>query len=292
MLTHALVAVLPLLQLTAAPTAESLVEDVRKLTVANDNDQRFDALTALLSARNITYNVEPFTVPKQIGLEPRTQGRNIVVSIGEGSGEVVVGAHYDAARLRDGTLSRGAVDNAASSVMLVYLADALRAARLPMRVQVVWFDMEELGLVGSARYVADHSQAPIRAMLNFDINGYGDTVIFAPPAGGGDDALRSAFSQVCAAEKIDCVEFTRMPPGDDQSFGRARIPTLSIATLPGAEAAQLRQFLESGASSAPPAILQVIHTPQDVIAKVDGTSIARMQRLVLAVLRRMSAAVP
>jgi len=33
---------------------------------------------------------------------------------------IVVGAHYDAVRLSDGTLSRGAVDNAASSVILVH----------------------------------------------------------------------------------------------------------------------------------------------------------------------------
>jgi hypothetical protein len=293
MLSHAFVALLPLLQLTAL-TPESLVEDVRKLTVANDNEQRFEALTALLGARNITYSVEPFTLPTPIGSEPRTQGRNIVVTIGEGSGEVVVGAHYDAARLPGGTLSCGAVDNAASSVMLVHLAEALRTARLPMRVHVAWFDMEELGLVGSARYVAEHQKVPIRAMLNFDINAYGDTVLFGPPAGGSDSTLQAAFSETCAAEKIDCVQFTRMPPGDDQSFGKARMPTLSIATLPAAEVGQLRQLLEGapGASSAPPAVLRIIHTPQDVIEKVDGASIARMHRLVLAALRRMSAPIP
>src|SRR5262245_36704206 len=275
MLMRALVVVLPLFQLTASPAPESLLEDVRQLTAANDNDQRFQVLTALLGARSITYTVEPFTLPKPIGLEPRTQGRNIVVTIGEGSGEVVVGAHYDAVRLPNGTLSRGAVDNAASSVMLVHLADALRAARLPMRVQIVWFDMEELGLRGSAQYVAAHQKAAIRAMLNFDINAYGDTVIFAPPLGGSDDTLQATFRQTCVAEKIDCVPFTRMPPGDDQSFGRARIPTLSIATLPAGEASQLRQLLEGppGASSAsPPAVLQIIHTPQDAVEKVDGAS--------------------
>jgi hypothetical protein len=163
-----------------------------------------------------------------------------------------------------------------------------------MRVHVVWFDMEELGLVGSARYVAEHQKAPVRAMLNFDINAYGDTVLFGPPAGGSNSTLEAMFSETCAAEKIDCVQFASMPPGDDRSFGRARIPTLSIATLPAAEAGQLRQLLEAapGASRAPPAVLRIIHTPEDVIEKVDGASIARMHRLILAVLRRMSASTP
>jgi len=45
----------------AASAPDALVEDVRALTVAQDNDQRFDALTSILRARNIPFTVEPFT---------------------------------------------------------------------------------------------------------------------------------------------------------------------------------------------------------------------------------------
>jgi Zn-dependent M28 family amino/carboxypeptidase len=55
------------------------------------------------------------------------------VTFGAGPELVVIGAHYDAARLPDGSLSRGAVDNAASSVMLVRVAEALRAEKLAVR---------------------------------------------------------------------------------------------------------------------------------------------------------------
>ena len=292
MLVKAFAAALTLFQLAAAPAPESLVEDVRTLTAATSNEERFEALTALLRAHNLTYSIEPFTIPGQIGREPRTQGRNIVVTHGDGSDEIVVGAHYDAVRLPDGSLSRGAVDNAASSIMLVYLAEAFRATKLSMRVRVVWFDMEELGLLGSAQYVSVHQKAPIRAMLNFDINAYGDKVIFASPMGGSDVRLQRAFLDACTAEQIDCLQFSRMPPGDDQSFGRAGIPTLSIATLPADEADELRLLLEGGrgAPGPSPAVLQTIHTPQDVIAKVDGVSIARMHRLILSVIGRLSTA--
>ena len=82
--------------------------------------------------------------------------------------------------LPDGTLSQGAIDNAASSVILVRVAEALRQKPASMRVRVIWFDMEELGLLGSAKYIENHGSDPIIGMLNFDVNGYGDTVLFGP----------------------------------------------------------------------------------------------------------------
>jgi Peptidase family M28 len=65
--------------------------------------------------RRSPFEVETFTLDKQIGSEPRSQGRNLVVSLGAGHEHIVIGAHYDAVRLSDGSLSHGAVDNAASS---------------------------------------------------------------------------------------------------------------------------------------------------------------------------------
>src|SRR5262245_23579866 len=125
----ALIAFVTVLQTlpATAPQAAGLVGDVRRMTAANTNEARFDALTTMLRNRGLTFAVELFTIEKPLGREPRTEGRNVVVTLGQGPDEVVIGAHYDAARLTDGSLSRGAVDNAASSVMLIRLAEALRA---------------------------------------------------------------------------------------------------------------------------------------------------------------------
>jgi Iap family predicted aminopeptidase len=288
-----LLAVLSVLQASPVLSPDQLVDEVRKLTVARNNDDRFEAVAGMLRARNLPFTVEPFTIEKPAGKEPRTQGRNIVVSLGDGTEEIIVGAHYDAVRLADGSLSAGAVDNGASSVMLVHLAQALSAERLPARVRLVWFDMEELGLLGSANYVQAHASDRILAMLNFDINAYGDTVLFGPPAGGDNARLRRALVQTCGIEEIDCVRFPRMPPGDDRSFGKAGIPTLSIALLPAVEVHQLWLMLNGGTSSglAPgttPAVLRTIHTPDDVLEKVDGASIARVRRFTTALVRQLS----
>ena len=139
------------------------------------------------------------------------------MTVGEGPELVVIGAHYDAARLADGSLSRGAVDNAASSVMLVRVAEALRAEKLAVRVRIVWFDMEELGLVGSAHYVKQHASDRFAAMLNFDINGFGDTIRVRASALPENAALRRKFVETCADENVACVGFPQMPPGDDRS---------------------------------------------------------------------------
>ena len=290
-----LVAALMLLQQPQAAAPDSIVDDVRKLTVARDNDGRFDALTAMLRARNLAFTVEPFTIDKAVGGEPRTRGRNVVLSLGQGPDEIVVGAHYDAKRIPGGSLSAGAVDNGASAIMLMRVAEAFSSGRLPYRVRFVWFDMEELGLIGSERYVAAHASDHITAMLNFDINAYGDTVMFGPPAGGDTPRLRRAMRQACLREDLDCVRFASMPPGDDRSFGKAGVPTLSIAMLPGTEVHQLWLMLLAGASSGlaqgtTPAILQTIHTAEDVIGKVDGASVARAQRLAVALIREIASA--
>jgi hypothetical protein len=288
--------VLVSLALTPAAAQDMTVADVRTMTAAASNDQRFDAVTALLNARGVPFAVEEFSIPKTLGRDPRTRGRNIVVTIGEGPEDVVVGAHYDAVWLQDGMLSHGAVDNAASSTVLVGVAVALRAERLAARLRIVWFDMEEVGLVGSQAYLAAHRGDRIRAMLNFDINGYGDTVLYGPAPGADASALVQALAHTCADLRVDCLRFAEMPNGDDRSFGKAGIPTISMGHLPAVEAHQLWLMLNaggqvrvgSGAGTGAPAVLQIIHSPADTDDKLDGSTIGRVQRLAAALARRVA----
>jgi hypothetical protein len=265
-----------------------LVADAGRLAASATNEERFDALTALLRARTIAFAVEPFTIPAPVGKEPRTEGRNIVVTLGQGSTAVVVGAHYDAARLQDGTLSKGAVDNAASSVLLVRLAEAMQEETLPFRLRIVWFDMEELGLLGSARYAERHRADNLTAMINFDINAYGDTVLFGPWR-SDNRMLRRAVAEACGVEDVPCMAFEQMPPGDDRSFLAAGIPNVSVAMLPALEAHQLWLMLAGAkAGLAPgttPAIFRTIHSTGDVPSKVNGQNMAAMLRFAGSLVR-------
>jgi Zn-dependent M28 family amino/carboxypeptidase len=238
------------------------------LAAASTNEARFDVLTTMLRGRGLTFEIEPFTIEKPVGREPRTEGRNVVLTHGDGLEEVVIGAHYDAARLADGSLSRGAVDNGASSVMLIRLEELLKQEKLAVRVRVVWFDMEELGLLGSAHYVRAHTSDRIGAMLNFDINAYGNTIVFGPSERPGNAALRRTFVQTCAAEDVACVGFAQMPPGDHRSFVKAGIPTISVGSVSAIEAHQVWFMMNAGANSGlaqgtVPPIMRTIHTPEE-----------------------------
>jgi len=294
-----LLATLAVAQASAAQTtSDALVAEVRTLSAAPDNDARFDALTALLKTHNLPFTVETFTLDKppaagpNAAPDPRTRGRNVVVTLGNGRDTVVVGAHYDAKWINDKTLSQGAVDNGASSVMLVHAAAALKGQRLGSKVTFVWFDFEESGLIGSAKYVEAHAGDRIRAMLNYDINGYGDTVLFGPPMGGDDPRLGRIMLEACAAEGVNCLRFGGMPPGDDRSFGARKIPSISIAILPATEAHQLWLMLHAKSAGlaqgfAPP-IFSTIHTPNDVPDKLDAMGMATAGRLAQALIRRVS----
>jgi hypothetical protein len=288
----AFIAFATLLQAAPPPTLKParLVDDARRLAEAATNDARFDALTGLLRDRNLTFAVEPFTIDKPVGREPRTDGRNIVVAVGEGSQEIVVGAHYDAVRLPDGSLSAGAVDNAASAVILVRLAEALLGSP-PARVRIVWFDMEELGLRGSAHYVKQHAPDRIAAMLNFDINGFGDTIVFGPSERSDNAALRRTMVETCAVEDIPCIGFPEMPPGDDRMFVKAGVPTISIGIVPAVDAHQLWLSMNAGersglAQSATPTILRTIHTAADTVDKLDEQTMVRMYEFALSLVQR------
>ena len=289
MMTYAFLVVLAALQV--APAADPMRAAVEQLTTTESNEARFDAMTALLRARKIPFAVEPFTIEKPLGREPRTEGRNIVATFGSGANPIVVGAHYDATRLQDGTLSRGATDNAGSSVILAKIADSLMAQPPAGRVTLVWFDMEELGLIGSQKYVDAHAADGIRAMVNLDVNGYGDTLLFGASRGAANAAPRKAVLETCAALDASCVGLVQMPPGDDRSFVKAGIPAVSLAMLPALEAHQLWLMMsgpESGlAPGKVPAIMTTLHTPADTLDKIDGAAMARQADFVTALIRRL-----
>ena len=270
----------------AAPLFADALADVARME-RDTNDARFDALTAMLAGRNIAFEVEPFTIEPRKG-EPRTQGRNIVVTIPGRAPEIVVGAHYDASRLADGTLSRGAVDNAASVVILVRLAETLSRARPKTRVRIVFFDMEELGLLGSAQFVQAHRDRPMGAMVNLDVNASGEALIFGPRAASNEAAFQ-ALRAACATVGGACVEFPRMPPSDDQSFQHGGVPAVSLATVPAAQAHQLWLLMNGGKESGlqagfTPQILRTIHTAADRSSLVDRDAMGRAYRVVFTLI--------
>ena len=276
---------------SVAPLFSGAQDDVGRLE-RDTNDARFDVLTSMLTERHVAFAVEPFTIEPRKG-EPRTQGRNVVVTIPGRSPEIVIGAHYDAARLPDGTLSRGAVDNAASTAVLARLAEGLAKMRLRTQTRIVFFDMEELGLLGSAEFVRAHRDRPMRAMVNLDVNAFGDAVMIGPRTASNGFALESLRAS-CVEIAAACVEFPRMPPSDDISFQKGGVPAVSMATVPAAQAHQLWLLLNGGKESGlqpgfTPRILDTIHTAADTSALVDRDAMAQAYRITVSLVTTLSA---
>jgi Peptidase family M28 len=274
----------------AGLSAESLLDDVRRMTTASSNDERYDVLTTILRESGMPFVDEIFSVEGGGGRDPRVRGRNVSVTVGDGPEEIVLGAHYDAAYLADGTLGPGALDNAASCMALARVAAIVSGDRTPRRIRIVWFDMEEVGEKGSRQFVLSHGTDHIRAMLNFDVNGYGETILFRVAEQARDTWLRRLLVRTCASESMDCVRCDYLPPSDDRAFGEAGIPTLSIASLPREEAHQLvshfRRRARSRIAKGPaPAILRIMHTSSDVAENIDGPSLVRIVRFIAALAR-------
>lgn len=276
----------PAAQAASGQSPAAFTDDVLAVArrfVQPSNDDRLAVLEDELRRREIDYVLQSF--PRPDGNDDRPSGHNVVVRLGLGPPRVIVGAHFDAARLEDGELSHGIVDNAAGVLVLLRVAETLRDAALRGTVHVVFFDMEELGLLGSRAYVQALDAAPDAVMVNVDIAGYGDALLYGPGDLSPEHPLTGRVHRVCARHAVACVGTPRMPPSDDRSFQRAGIPAVSLAMLPAAEAHRVWLFLNGELSDTlrralTPPILRTIHTGRDTLARLEPAALTRAARIV------------
>jgi aminopeptidase YwaD len=141
-----------------------------------------------------------------------------------GARTVVVGAHFDSV-----PAGPGANDNASGTGLLLELARVVAAnpdAAPGLDVVFVAFDAEEIGLLGSAHYVASlpaASRQGVRAMLNFDMVGVGDSLRI-----GGDATLTSLAEDAAREQGATLGRISNSLSGasDHASFIAAGIPGL------------------------------------------------------------------
>jgi Zn-dependent M28 family amino/carboxypeptidase len=256
------------------------------------NAGRLGQLQAILREQSLAFEIQ--AVPNESRQsDARTEGHNILLSSAAQSGPaILVGAHFDAAALPDGQLSGGMVDNAASVAVLVHLATALKSQPLRHPVRIVFFDLEEEGLVGSRYFVKSMKKDSVAGMINLDTLQGGDTLFYGPAAGVEHDKLNRTMRAVCAAADFACVESAAFPPSDDVSFHRGGVPSISLAVLPGNDAHQLWLMLNAGEHAGiergfEPEVLQTIHTPADQPEKLDPRALAIAYSAVADLLRRL-----
>ncbi len=276
----------------AAP--ERLREDAIRLAQLSDTARRA-ALLALLRERGVAVDIQHFEARARRD-SALHRGQNLVATLGSGPREIILGAHYDAER-HAGILVPGMIDNAAATVILARIAQTLRNHPLRHTVRVVWFDLEELGLLGSQRYASAVDRSRVAAMVNLDVTGYGDAIIYGPAARPGNERVYRAMRRTCAENAYSCIEFPEYPPSDDRSFQEVGVPNISIATLPRVEAHQLWLLMNGGKNSGlragfVPDVGQIIHTAEDTPARLDETTMRLAYGAVLALVLRLDAELP
>lgn len=158
------------------------------------------------------------------------RGANIVFSL-EGSVHpdrtVVLCSHYDSKSSTDPENAPGADDNASGTAAVLEAARALRSAALERTVDFVFFDGEEIGLLGSRHYVGllPPYDPGIEGVINLDMLGrdYGGGVRLeiAGRVSSPDTGLVSLVSDVTALLGLDLDPHfltSRSPTSDHKPF--------------------------------------------------------------------------
>jgi len=239
------------------------------------NEARAQVAVAQLRAAGFDPTTETFTGGnRQTG---EMEGRNVVVLIpGTTSGgkEILLTAHYDAVKLRDGAMSQGVVDNAGSVVGVIEAAKAIRERRLAHDVRIILFDQEELGLIGARKWIEAHGLTNVAAVVNSDVAGYGDTLMYGQNNGAQSAFVTRVVQETCAERAMQCVGFPIYPPSDDRAFSAAGAPVVSLGFQDEVGAHQMWLAFNGGetnglAEGFVPRVFQLIHSADDSMEQID-----------------------
>jgi hypothetical protein len=195
---------------------------------------------------------------------------------------VLVGAHYD-------SYFQGADDNSSGVAVMLEMARLVSGQRFKRTVRFVGFDLEELGLVGSTRYVRSRPGDRIVASIIFDCVGYRDMTPGSqqglpgfplPPRGDflaviANDASRGQMEQMHAlSSRLNLVPVIGIvTPGDGS--GPASGNLMRSDHAPFWLTGQNALFLTDTANFRNPNY----HRDTDVPATLDGDFLAAVTRL-------------
>ena len=166
----------------------------------------------------------------RLAVEARTDTAESNNVVGKPPGRpcrVVIGGHYDSV-----PAGPGANDNASGTAVVIEMARAMAADNVFDDACFVLFGSEEIGLIGSANYVASLTQEErdaIEAMLNFDMLAVGE----GWPLGGSTSVLDIVAQQADRLSIGHSLESNLPANGgsDHASFINAGIPAVIFNCL-------------------------------------------------------------
>jgi len=157
-------------------TIRDIVEEFIELS---KNISRLEALKSILDKNKITYNVVHTVIskPGKFG-NAVGESRNVVVSLRHPTKvnrkkHITIGAHYD---VFPG--SSGINDNTCAVAALIKFILSVDLNRIRRNIEVVFFDKEETGMVGSRHYSLQKWETTLYAII-LDVIGFGDALYYS-----------------------------------------------------------------------------------------------------------------
>jgi aminopeptidase S len=267
-----------------APAADSkaFAADINKITSGTDSAGRRKAIEASLKAAGVGFTTEEFTATGRGGRE--LKGTNVIATILTPGAKrtIMLGAHLD--RVAVGV---GAIDNASGSASVLELLRAFKAKPLKnVNLMAGFWDQEEVGLVGSRAFVESRETALPAVYINFDVYGAGDTIWLW----SADENLDFAKGFVKSAKdaKFGHLVSKEYPPSDHRSFAVPSVESYSFSLGPAGEAKNIINVLQGKADPLNfPKVLQVIHSENDTVDKVDANAVVRSLAVIEAAIRAL-----
>ncbi len=233
------------------PVPQTLIEE-RLRAFSNNNVKREETLKKLfedagcagdaLSEHPVKHVRAPNLVCDHPGSSPST---------------IVVGAHFDMV-----DVGSGVVDNWSGASLLPSLFQALGTSKHTFLF--VGFTGEEIGLLGSKALIEEIDRTKVKAMINMDTLGLGDTKVWTSHA---DVTLVKWLSATANGLKLPVatVNVDKIGSADSETFRERKIPAITIHSLTQPT-------------------LRILHSPLDTIKEIDLDAYYRTYRLVLGYL--------
>lgn len=254
-----------------------LAEVLRKLTGVEEAAPGVTITRRATAAQRDTARQYLFDELTRIGLAPTLHdygsGKNIVVHLPSTTGStmprIVVGAHFDGV-----SAGPAAADNGTGTAIVVVAARYLGSRAMRDRaIDLVLFDQEEGGLIGSTAYALKlrNDQTPVDSvhafdMISFDGDGDGALELWKP-----DAALEALYRAHATPRNIPIGVNATFAGSDHESFVSRGFSAVGVC----------EEF--SGGDSNPN-----YHRSTDTYANVNLTYSARMTRLLLEIIEDRS----
>ncbi len=212
-------------------------------------------LTAELTRLGLTVEARPYNTGtnRVVHLAPTTGA--------DGGPPLVVGGHFDGV-----SASPAAADNATGAAVAVVAAGYLAGRPRAVPIEIVLFDQEEAGLIGSEAYVQARASAPIHSMHNFDMISFDGDADRAVELWSPAPALEALYRTHGMQRGIP-IQAVTFALSDHQSFVDRGLPAVGVS----------EEFV--GGDHTPH-----YHRATDTLDKIDFTYLGRVARLGLAVI--------